>query len=82
VAYIGRAAGLPAVRRRAADFGRRVVLAQTLIDHLAQQIVVGPSEIFHLGDELGRYPMPSDAAWIMLNEVMPSGRRPHSSPSR
>jgi hypothetical protein len=24
----------------------------------------------------------SDAAWIMLNDVMPSGNTPHSSPSR
>jgi hypothetical protein len=24
----------------------------------------------------------SDAAWIMLKEVMPSGMTPHSSPSR
>jgi hypothetical protein len=24
----------------------------------------------------------SDAAWIILNEVMSSGRTPHSSPSR
>jgi hypothetical protein len=24
----------------------------------------------------------SDAAWIMLKEVMPSGKTPHSSPSR
>jgi hypothetical protein len=24
----------------------------------------------------------SDAAWIMLNEVRPSGKTPHSSPSR
>src|SRR5260370_12402605 len=24
----------------------------------------------------------SDAAWIMLNEVMPSGKTPHNSPSR
>jgi hypothetical protein len=24
----------------------------------------------------------SDAAWIMLKDVMPSGKTPHSSPSR
>ena len=24
----------------------------------------------------------SDAAWIMLKEVMPSGKTPHNSPSR
>jgi hypothetical protein len=44
--------GLP-VRHRAADLGRRLVLAQTLIDHLAQQIVIGPGQKLDLGDQLG-----------------------------
>jgi hypothetical protein len=30
--------------RREADFGCRLVLAQTLIDDLAQQVVVGPGK--------------------------------------
>jgi hypothetical protein len=45
------------VRRLPAHLGRRLVLAQTLVNHLAQQIVVGPGEIFHLNDQLGPYPM-------------------------
>src|ERR1700730_12467016 len=43
--------------RRPAHLGRGLVLAQTLIDHLPQQVVVGPGEIFHLGDQLGPDPM-------------------------
>ena len=35
----------------------RLVLAQTLIDDLAQQIVIRPGQKFHLGDELGPHPM-------------------------
>src|SRR5689334_5312111 len=54
--YSARQAGLT-VRRRTAHFGRRLVLAQTFIDDLTQQIVIGPGEIFHLGDELGPDPM-------------------------
>src|SRR5262249_22711000 len=38
-------------------FGSRLVLAQTLVDHLAQQIVAGPGKIFHLDDQLGPDPM-------------------------
>lgn len=41
----------------AAGFGCRLVLAQALIDHLAQKVVVGPGEIFDFGDELGPHPM-------------------------
>src|SRR5215472_13754965 len=37
--------------------GGRLILAQAFIDDLAQQIVAGPGEIFHLNDELGPYPM-------------------------
>ena len=37
--------------------GRRLVLAQPLIDHLAQQIVFGPGQKLDLGDQLGPYPM-------------------------
>ena len=42
------------VRRQAdrlAHLRRRLVLAQALVDHLAQQIVVGPGEILHFGDQ-------------------------------
>ena len=45
------------VRHRAAYFRRRLVLSQALIDDLAEQIVFRPGEKFHLGDELGPYPM-------------------------
>ena len=34
-----------------------VALAQALIDHLPQQIVAGPGQIFDFGDEVGPYPM-------------------------
>jgi len=44
------------MRQFAAHVGRRLVLAQTFIDHLAQQIVAGPGEIFHLNHKLGHYP--------------------------
>jgi hypothetical protein len=40
------------VRKRAAHLGRRLVFAESLIDDLAQQIVIGPSEKLDLGDEL------------------------------
>ena len=39
-----------------AHFGCRFVLAQPFIDHLAQQIVAGPGEIFHLNHEFGLLP--------------------------
>jgi hypothetical protein len=39
---------------------RRLVLAQALVDDLAQQVVVRPSEKFDLGDDLG--PRPRHAA--------------------
>src|SRR5947207_10156445 len=45
------------MRRGTADLGGRLVLAQPLIDNLPQQIVVGPGEKLHLGDELGPHPM-------------------------
>ena len=45
------------MRHRTAHFGRRLVLAQTLVSHLAQQIVVGPGEIFDFRDKLGPHPM-------------------------
>ena len=38
-------------------FGCRLVLAQALIDHLAQKVVAGPGEIFDFGDELGAHPL-------------------------
>jgi hypothetical protein len=45
------------MRHRTAHVGRRLVLAQTFIDDLAQQIVAGPAEIFDFDDELGSHPM-------------------------
>src|SRR5207244_4261582 len=45
------------MRHLAPHLDGRLVLAQTLIDDLAQQVVAGPGEKFHLGDELGPYPM-------------------------
>src|SRR5271163_4266273 len=45
------------MRHRTAHLTRRLVLAQTLVDDLTQQIVVGPGQIFHLGDDLGTHPM-------------------------
>jgi hypothetical protein len=44
-------------RDRAAHLGRRLVLAQPLIDDLAQQVVIGPGEELHLGNQLGPHPM-------------------------
>src|ERR1700730_9676454 len=48
------------MRRRSPDLCGRFVLAQALVDHLAQQIVVGPGQEFDLDDQLG--PSPMDAA--------------------
>ena len=48
------------MRHLAAHLGRGLVLPQSFIDHLAQQIVIGPGEKLDLGDELRPYPM--DAA--------------------
>jgi hypothetical protein len=45
------------MRHRTPYLGRRLILSQSLIDHLPQQIVVGPGEIFDLGDELGPHPL-------------------------
>jgi hypothetical protein len=45
------------MRRLAAHLGRRLVLAEALVNHLAQEIVVGPGEIFDLGNQLGPHPM-------------------------
>jgi hypothetical protein len=42
------------MRHLTTHLGHRLVLAQSLT---AQQVVVGPGEIFDLGDELGRHPM-------------------------
>ena len=38
-------------------FGRRLVLTQAFLDDLAQQIVFGPAQELHLGDQLGPHPM-------------------------
>ena len=45
------------MRHGAADLGRRFVFAQTFIDDLAQQIVVGPGQVFDFGDEFRAHPM-------------------------
>ena len=45
------------VLRRPSHLGRRLILPQTFINDLPQQIVVGPGEVFDLGDELGPDPM-------------------------
>jgi hypothetical protein len=41
----------------AVHLSRGLVVAQTLIDHLAQQIVLGPGQKLDLRDELGTDPM-------------------------
>jgi len=53
----GRVASAGFWRRAAVDLGRRLVLAQTLIDDLAQQIVLRPGQVFDLGNEFGPHPM-------------------------
>jgi len=45
------------MRHRAPHLGRRLVLAQSLIDDLAQQIVVGPGQKLDLGHQLRPHPM-------------------------
>jgi len=39
-------------RHLAADLSRRLVLAQTLINYLPQQVVASPGQIFDFGGEL------------------------------
>jgi hypothetical protein len=38
------------VRHGTADLGRRLVLAETFVDNLAEQIVLGPSQILDLAE--------------------------------
>jgi hypothetical protein len=45
------------MRHRPAHFGRRLILAQTFVDDLAQQIVIGPGQELDLGHQLGSHPM-------------------------
>jgi hypothetical protein len=45
------------VWHRAADLGRRLVLAQPSVDDLAQQVVIGPGQVFDFGDQFGSHPM-------------------------
>jgi hypothetical protein len=52
-----RGTGYLRMRHVAADVVRRLVLAQAFIDDLAQQIVFGPGQEFHFGDDLGFHPM-------------------------
>jgi hypothetical protein len=42
---------------RATDLGRSLVLAQTFIDHLTQQVIVTPGQVFDLDDKLRSHPM-------------------------
>ena len=44
-------------RHLATDLSGGLVLAQALIDHLAQQIVFGPGEKLDVGDKLRAHPM-------------------------
>src|ERR1700738_1799135 len=46
-----------AVDHGSADCGRIFVLAQTLINHLAKQVIVRPAQILHLNHKLGSNPM-------------------------
>jgi hypothetical protein len=48
------------VRYRTADVRGGLVLAQAFVNDLAQQVVLGPREVFHFRDQLG--PHPVDAA--------------------
>ena len=43
--------------RLAADLGGLLVFAQPLVDDLAQQVVVGPGQVFDFGDKIGPHPM-------------------------
>jgi hypothetical protein len=45
------------VRNGTADLARIFVLAQTLINHLAKQVIVRPGQIFHLNHKLRLNPM-------------------------
>src|ERR1700757_1010037 len=45
------------MRQLAAYLGRRFVLAQPFIDTLPQQVVAGPGEILHFGDQRRPHPM-------------------------
>ena len=63
------------MRQFAAHVGRRLVLAQTFIDHLAQQIVAGPGEIFHFNHKLRPYPM--HAAELERRSESAAARRWH-----
>jgi hypothetical protein len=40
-----------------ADLGRGLILAQALIDHLAEQVFIRPREEFNLSHQLGPNPM-------------------------
>jgi hypothetical protein len=60
VSFDRRVKSLLRFRHIAPYFSRGLVLAQILIDHLAQKIILCPGEKLDLGDELGPYPM--DAA--------------------
>jgi hypothetical protein len=45
------------VRNRTADLGSRLVLAQTDVNHLTEQVLIRPGQIFDLGHQLGPDPM-------------------------
>ena len=48
------------VRYRTANVGSGLVLAQPFIDDLAQQVVLGPGEVFHFRDQFGPDPVDLD----------------------
>jgi len=45
------------VRHGTPYLSRALVLPETLIDHLAKQVVVGPSQVFDFGHKLKANPM-------------------------
>ena len=54
---MGRCRGGLRMRRTTAHLGRRLVLAQTFVDDLAQQVFIRPGQILDLGDQLRLDPM-------------------------
>ena len=45
------------IRHRTAHVGRVLVLPHTLVDYLAEQVIIRPSQVFDLDDEFGTYPV-------------------------
>src|SRR5215468_1299223 len=73
-----------------ADIGRRLVLSQPLVDHLAQQAVIRPAEIFDLDNKRGLHPMHAaknqrrpeavGARWWHLQRHLGHGKRLEALP--